>query len=79
MYAALKGNGAVTRLVVLPHESHGYRARESVMHTLHEMETWLERFGRRAIEDTQRGIAELHVRDAGGDQAAAGAAEADKQ
>lgn len=24
-YAALKGHGAVTRLVVLPHESHGYR------------------------------------------------------
>lgn len=24
-FSALKGHGAVTRLVVLPHESHGYR------------------------------------------------------
>lgn len=24
-YAALKGNGAACRLVILPHESHGYR------------------------------------------------------
>ncbi len=42
-YAALKGQGATTRLVMLPHESHGYRARESVMHMLWEMDTWLEK------------------------------------
>ena len=24
-YAALKGHGVVSRLVILPHESHGYR------------------------------------------------------
>ncbi len=41
-YAALKGHGATTRLVMLPHESHGYRARESVLHTLWEMTTWLD-------------------------------------
>ncbi len=29
-YAALKGNGATARYVVLPLEDHGYRARESV-------------------------------------------------
>ena len=40
-YNALKGHGATTRLVILPHESHGYRARESVMHMLWEMVTWL--------------------------------------
>lgn len=34
-YAALKGHGATTRLVILPHESHGYQARESIMHTLY--------------------------------------------
>ena len=27
---------------MLPYESHGYRARESVMHTLWEMNEWLE-------------------------------------
>lgn len=42
-YAALKGQGAPTRLVMLPHESHSYRAKESVMHMLWEMHNWLER------------------------------------
>ncbi len=42
-YSALKGHGAKARLVMLPHESHGYRARESVMHTLWEMNRWLDR------------------------------------
>eukprot|EP00884_Botryococcus_braunii_P016558 jgi/Botrbrau1/3586/Bobra.0078s0038.1 len=39
-FAALKGHGATTRLVLLPHESHGYRARESILHTLWEMDQW---------------------------------------
>lgn len=42
MYAALKGNGATVRYVVLPSEAHGYRARESVGHTLWEMINWLD-------------------------------------
>jgi dipeptidyl aminopeptidase/acylaminoacyl peptidase len=41
-YAALKGNGATTRYVVLPLEAHGYRARESVGHALWEMNRWLD-------------------------------------
>ncbi|MES2695310.1 MAG: prolyl oligopeptidase family serine peptidase [Verrucomicrobiota bacterium] len=41
-YAALKGHGAPARYVVLPHESHGYRARESLLHMLWETETWLD-------------------------------------
>ena len=41
-YAALKGHGAPARYVVLPHESHGYRARESLLHMLWEMEAWLD-------------------------------------
>ena len=44
MYAALKGNGATARYVQLPAEAHGYRARESVGHTLAEMATWLDRY-----------------------------------
>ncbi|MCB0687616.1 MAG: S9 family peptidase [Saprospiraceae bacterium] len=43
-YAALKGHGATTRLVMLPHESHGYRARESILHMLWEMDQWLEKY-----------------------------------
>ena len=43
MYAALKGHGAIVRYVVLPHESHGYAARESVMHTVAEMINWFDK------------------------------------
>ena len=47
-YNALKGHGATVRLVMLPHESHGYRARESVMHMLWEMTEWLDRYVKHA-------------------------------
>ncbi|MFC1724054.1 S9 family peptidase [candidate division KSB1 bacterium] len=43
-YSALKGHGATVRLVMLPHESHGYRARESVLHMLWETYNWLEKY-----------------------------------
>jgi dipeptidyl aminopeptidase/acylaminoacyl peptidase len=43
-YAALKGNGAKARYVQLPAEAHGYRARESIGHTLAEMVEWLDRY-----------------------------------
>jgi dipeptidyl aminopeptidase/acylaminoacyl peptidase len=43
MYAAVIGHGGTARLVMLPHESHGYVARESVLHALAEMHDWLER------------------------------------
>ena len=42
-YQALKGLGARVRMCILPLEDHGYRARESVLHCLWEMEQWLER------------------------------------
>jgi hypothetical protein len=42
MFGALKGHGAATRLVLLPHEGHSYRARESVLHCLYETDQWLE-------------------------------------
>jgi dipeptidyl aminopeptidase/acylaminoacyl peptidase len=42
-YAALRGHGATVRYVVLPYEAHGYRARESVLHTLAEMVDWMDR------------------------------------
>jgi predicted esterase len=44
LYQALKGHGRITRYVNLPHEGHGYRARESVMHALAEMTEWLDKF-----------------------------------
>jgi dipeptidyl aminopeptidase/acylaminoacyl peptidase len=44
MYNAIKGHGGTARFVLLPYESHGYRGRESVLHTLWEMDTWLEKY-----------------------------------
>jgi dipeptidyl aminopeptidase/acylaminoacyl peptidase len=48
MFAALKGNGATVRYVVLPYEAHGYRARENTLHTLAEMINWMDRYVKRA-------------------------------
>lgn len=43
-YMALKGHGATVRYVTLPHEAHGYAARESVLHTVAEMLNWCDRW-----------------------------------
>jgi dipeptidyl aminopeptidase/acylaminoacyl peptidase len=53
-YNALKGHGATTRLVMLPHESHGYRGRESVLHTLWESERWLDTYVKPPAKDTRQ-------------------------
>jgi dipeptidyl aminopeptidase/acylaminoacyl peptidase len=47
-FHALKGHGAKARLVLLPDESHGYRARESVLHMLWEMNEWLDKYVKNA-------------------------------
>jgi len=44
LYAAIKGHGGTVRLVFLPKELHGYRAKESILHTLWEMDQWLEKY-----------------------------------
>jgi dipeptidyl aminopeptidase/acylaminoacyl peptidase len=43
-FAALKGQGATVRYVVLPAESHGYAARENQLHVLWETNAWLEKY-----------------------------------
>ncbi len=43
-YDALRGHGATARLVMFPHESHGYRARESVLHMHWEWLNWLDKY-----------------------------------
>ncbi len=48
LYHAIRGNGGTVRYVTLPHESHGYAARESVEHTLWEMVTWFDRYVKQA-------------------------------
>lgn len=42
-FAALKGHGVESRLVLLPFETHGYAGRESVLHRLAEVSAWLEK------------------------------------
>jgi dipeptidyl aminopeptidase/acylaminoacyl peptidase len=44
MYQALRGNGATVRYVTLPHEAHGYAARESIEHVLYEQLAWFEKY-----------------------------------
>lgn len=51
-FDALKALGAPARLVLLPRESHAYRARESVLHVLWEQDQWLERYVRQRPEPT---------------------------
>ncbi len=42
LFQAIKGLGGQARLCLLPHEGHGYRARESRLQMLYETERWLE-------------------------------------
>ncbi len=44
LYSAIKGHGGTVRLVMLPMEFHGYRSRESVLHTFWEQDAWLEKY-----------------------------------
>lgn len=48
MFAAIKGLGGTARLVMLPKEAHGYRARESILHMLAESDAWLDEFVKNA-------------------------------
>jgi len=48
LYEAMRGIGKTVRLVMLPYESHGYQARESIEHVLYEMISWFDRFVKNA-------------------------------
>ncbi|NNF39591.1 MAG: S9 family peptidase, partial [Gemmatimonadetes bacterium] len=52
-YNAIKGLGGTARLVMLPAESHGYAARESLLHMLWETDRWLERYVKQATARTR--------------------------
>lgn len=54
LFHAIKGNGGIARYVSLPHESHGYTARESVEHTLYEMINWADRYLRQSPSTSAR-------------------------
>jgi dipeptidyl aminopeptidase/acylaminoacyl peptidase len=44
LFQGIRGNGGTARLVLLPYESHGYTARESVLHVLAEMFDWADKY-----------------------------------
>jgi dipeptidyl aminopeptidase/acylaminoacyl peptidase len=48
LYMALKGHGATVRYVTLPHEAHGYAARESNLHVIAEALNWLDKYVKNA-------------------------------
>ncbi len=60
MFAAMKGMGGQARLVMLPHESHGYRARESILHMLWEMDQLLEKYVKNVKKETATIDTEVH-------------------
>ena len=43
-FEAVRGSGGTARMVLLPFEDHGYRARESVEHVLWEQLEWFDRY-----------------------------------
>jgi dipeptidyl aminopeptidase/acylaminoacyl peptidase len=44
LYSAIKGLGGTVRYVSLPFESHGYAAKENILHMLWETDQWLEKY-----------------------------------
>jgi len=58
LYAALKGHGATVRYVTLPHEAHGYAARETLLHVIAERLNWFDKYvknaGPRSTTDAQQ-------------------------
>ncbi|MEO7673625.1 MAG: prolyl oligopeptidase family serine peptidase [Pyrinomonadaceae bacterium] len=54
LFAAISGTGGTARLVMLPLESHGYSAKESVEHTLYEMVQWFDKYVKNAKPRDQK-------------------------
>jgi dipeptidyl aminopeptidase/acylaminoacyl peptidase len=51
LFQAIQGNGGIAKLVMLPHEGHGYRALQSVMHVQYETVRWLDQYLKGIIDD----------------------------
>lgn len=51
-YEAVRGSGGTARLVLLPFEDHGYRAKESIEHVLWEQLNWFDKYVKnRKVDD----------------------------
>ncbi|KAF3778342.1 putative glutamyl endopeptidase [Nymphaea thermarum] len=83
-FNALKGHGALSRLVVLPFESHGYNARESIMHVLWETDRWLQTYCVSLSDKTTEVVSEIDEKETQNDSqgkvlSASGGGESDKE
>lgn len=54
LFNAIKGHGGTTRFVYLPYESHGYRAKENILHMLWETNKWLDTYVKNAKPTTAK-------------------------
>lgn len=52
-YEAIRGNGGIARLVMLPHEPHWYTARESNEQLVYELVHWFDKYVKNAPPRTQ--------------------------
>jgi dipeptidyl aminopeptidase/acylaminoacyl peptidase len=55
LYEAIRGNGGITRLVMLPHEPHWYTAMESNEQLVYEMLRWFDKYVKDALPRTATG------------------------
>jgi dipeptidyl aminopeptidase/acylaminoacyl peptidase len=53
LYEAIRGNGGIARLVMLPHEPHWYTAMESNEQEVYEMLRWFDKYVKNAAPRTQ--------------------------
>ena len=44
LFNAIKGHGGTVRYIQLPYESHGYAAKENILHMLWEQNQWLDKY-----------------------------------
>ncbi len=55
MFNAIKGHGGTVKFVLLPYESHGYAARENILHLLYEQYAWVEKYVKNAGKNAPGG------------------------
>ena len=55
MFNAIKGHGGTVKFVLLPYESHGYAAKENILHLLYEQYAWVEKYVKNADKNTPGG------------------------
>jgi len=55
MFNAIKGHGGTVKFVLLPYESHGYAAKENILHLLYEQYAWVEKYVKNADKNIPGG------------------------